>query len=196
MSSVSAIVLAAGFARRMQQKQKLLLPLQQKPILAWVLESLAALPLGETIVVVQSTAPFRHLLTSFPVHWVENPEAESGLARSIQYGIRTASDAATGYLFVLGDMPKVQPRTYATLLHQHDRFPDRILVPRYHGQRGNPVLFPTRFRDALLQLSGDQGARPLLQRYADQVRWLDLDDPGILIDVDTEADYQHLLQQS
>jgi len=86
MSSVSAIVLAAGFARRMKQKQKLLLPLQQKPILAWVLESLVALPVKETIVVVQSTAPFRHLLTSFPIRWIENPEAECGLARSIQYG--------------------------------------------------------------------------------------------------------------
>jgi len=183
MSSVSAIVLAAGFARRMKQKQKLLLPLQQKPILAWVLESLVA-------------APFRHLLTSFPIRWIENPEAECGLARSIQYGVRTASDAATGYLFVLGDMPKVQPRTYATLLRQHDQFPDRILVPRYHGQRGNPVLFPACFRDALLQLSGDQGARSLLQRYAARIRWIDLDDPGILIDVDTDEDYQNLLQQS
>jgi molybdenum cofactor cytidylyltransferase len=63
-----------------------------------------------------------------------------------------------------------------------------IVVPRYQGQRGNPVGFAAKFTDDLLRLSGDQGARALFEKYPSDVEYIDTDDAGILIDIDTPED--------
>jgi len=67
-----------------------------------------------------------------------------------------------------------------------------IVVPTYRGERGHPVAFGSRFREELLSLSGDTGARALLKLHADQVARLDVDDPGVLQDVDTRSDLARL----
>ncbi len=193
--AVAAIVLAAGAARRMQGQQKLLLPLGQKPLLVWVLETLLPLPFAEIVVVRRSDSQLETVLASFPVRTVENPMADSGMASSIRIGVRAISQEVSGFLLVLGDMPKVRRETYEQLLGAHQRFPNRVIVPRYQGQRGNPVLFPASYRSLLLQLSGDVGARGLLQQESSQLYWLEVEDPGILFDVDTVEDYRRLVGQ-
>ncbi|MDE2259940.1 MAG: hypothetical protein KGK17_06425, partial [Betaproteobacteria bacterium] len=60
---------------------------------------------------------------------------------------------------------------------------------RYRGQRGNPVGFSSHFREALMALRGDQGARRLLDVHRQEVCWLDVDDPGILLDIDVPNDW-------
>jgi len=65
--------------------------------------------------------------------------------------------------------------------------PDEIIVPTCDRKRGNPVLWPHSYFAEIAELSGDVGARALIDRHADQVRLLAIDDPAILVDVDTPA---------
>jgi molybdenum cofactor cytidylyltransferase len=92
---------------------------------------------------------------------------------------------ADGWLVALGDMPFVQDATLAALR-------DAVLggtgiaVPVFGGRRGNPVAFGAVYLDALLALGGDQGARRLLASHP--VAEVEVDDPGILRDIDTPSD--------
>jgi len=111
-------------------------------------------------------------------------QAAAGMSASLMCGVRQAADAA-GWIIALADMPFVQSTTYSALLAAlHDRA--ELAVPTYAGQRGNPVAFSRQHRNALLQLSGDRGARQLLQQYP--VLEIAVNDPGILRDIDTRAD--------
>lgn len=115
---------------------------------------------------------------------VECVDAATGMSASLMCGVRQSHDAA-GWIIALGDMPYVLSSTHAGLVAALKDGVE-IAVPVYLGQRGNPVAFGRRHRDALLQLSGDQGARQLLQAFP--VNQIPVNDPGIHRDIDTHAD--------
>lgn len=113
-------------------------------------------------------------------------DAESGMAASLVHGIRQTADAL-GWVIALGDMPCVQAETIARLVDALAQGAD-IAVPVYQGRRGNPVAFSRRHLDDLLALSGDVGARRLLQTCP--VREVPVTDPGIFRDIDTPSDLE------
>ena len=89
-----------------------------------------------------------------------------------------------GWLVLPGDMPMVMPRTLiavAGLLTQHP-----VVFAQYRGRRGHPVGFAAELFSDLVQLSGDEGARRVVARYPSI--GLEVDDPGVLVDVDTVDD--------
>lgn len=91
---------------------------------------------------------------------------------------------ASGWLVLPGDMPLVQPGTLvavAAALGQHP-----VVFAQHQGRRGHPVGFAAELFSELVKLSGDEGARRVMARYPSQ--GLELQDPGVLVDVDTEAD--------
>jgi molybdenum cofactor cytidylyltransferase len=65
-------------------------------------------------------------------------------------------------------------------------------MPLHKDQRGHPVGIHSRFRNDLLTLEGDAGARAIIAENKSEVRLIETDDPGVLVDVDTVADYQNL----
>ena len=116
------------------------------------------------------------------------PDADSGMAASLVHALRysiTGAAAPAGWLVALGDMPHVAPATLAAL---RDALAGgaAIVAPVRNGRRGNPVGFGRIHLDALLALTGDQGARRLLQTCP--VTEVAVDDPGIFLDIDTPAD--------
>jgi len=117
---------------------------------------------------------------------IECTESALGMGHSLAAGVRASADAG-GWIIALGDMPRVRPETIQAIARDLAAGA-RIVVPVYQGQRGHPVGFAASTRADLLALAGDVGARPLLERYADEVRRLPVDDPGILQDVDTQED--------
>ncbi|MFC3110544.1 NTP transferase domain-containing protein [Undibacterium arcticum] len=116
------------------------------------------------------------------------PNPGDGMAMSLAHGLRHAlahTPDAKGCLIALADMPYLRPATLQALLAALEAGAD-IAAPVHHGQRGNPVGFSCRHLPRLLQLQGDQGARSLLKACA--VTEVEVDDPGILHDIDTPAD--------
>lgn len=112
------------------------------------------------------------------------PNAEQGMAASLVHGLQQSADYA-GWIIALADMPYVKPDSIKKLLYTMQAGVD-IGVLVYQGQRGNPVGFSRKYLDQLLALSGDQGARKLLQQYL--VTEIAVDDPGILHDIDVPED--------
>ncbi len=112
------------------------------------------------------------------------PDADSGMAASLMHGIR-ATQLADGWVIALGDMPFVQPSTITALVKALEGGAS-IAAPTCGGTRGNPVAFGAAHLPALLALQGDQGARGILS--TNSVHEVEVDDSGILRDVDTPAD--------
>lgn len=112
------------------------------------------------------------------------PAAQRGMGASLAAGVQ-ASEDAEGWIVALADMPRIEPSTIEALARALDGGAG-LVAPFYAGQRGHPVGFGAVHRDALLSLDGDSGARSLLA--SERLTRLDVDDPGILRDVDTPED--------
>jgi molybdenum cofactor cytidylyltransferase len=119
---------------------------------------------------------------------VGSPDAGPlGMGYSIATGVSARPDAS-GWLVLSADTPMVQPATLQALArHLHDH---PIVYAQYKGRRGHPVGFDAELYSELVVLTGDDGARRLVGRYP--AIGVEVDDPGVLIDVDTEADLEQL----
>ncbi len=115
---------------------------------------------------------------------IQNPHPEFGLASSLKLALAQLSDV-DAVIILLGDMPLVQRDTVVALMEAFDPTAGAAMVyPVYEGKRGNPVLIGKRFFDELADLSGDQGARVLIDRYPHMIKEVPVTDRGTLIDID------------
>ena len=143
------------------------------------------------VVTTEALAPVAaELLAQRDIVVLNAADAARGMGFSIAMGVAERS-GAPGWLVLPGDMPLVRPGTLlavATALEQHP-----VVCAQYHGRRGHPVGFAAELFSELIQLDGDDGARRVVARYP--VHGHEIDDPGILLDVDTEADIETLRQR-
>jgi molybdenum cofactor cytidylyltransferase len=111
-------------------------------------------------------------------------DAERGMGASLAAAIEATGDA-DGWIVALADMPRIAESTIEAVARAVDGGAP-VVAPFYNGQRGHPVGFGIQHRDALLALDGDTGARALFA--SQEVTRIDVDDPGVLSDIDTPDD--------
>lgn len=183
---ITGILLAAGSGSRFGG-DKLLHPLSDgTPVGVASLRHLqAALP--DVIAVVRSADKcLGQLLGKEGANVVLCEDAGQGMARSLMCAIGASRDAH-GWVIALGDMPFLQVQTIGMIAERLAQT-DRIVIPVYRGERGHPVGFSRIYRDELLALQGDEGARSVIARHRAELETIDCGDPGVLRDVDTPAD--------
>ncbi|HSV34544.1 MAG TPA: nucleotidyltransferase family protein [Ramlibacter sp.] len=119
--------------------------------------------------------------------WHLEDRGHAGMGDSIAAAVLATQDAS-GWLVLPGDLPFVRPETLRAVAEALARH--AVVLPRHQGERGHPVGFAASCRDALLALSGPEGAASVVRAQSAQgnVVRLDLDDPGMLIDIDTVQD--------
>lgn len=179
---IGCIVLAAGAGTRFGSDKRLA-PFGNTTLLAHTLDNIAP-AFAQRILVLRTgdEALGAHFTGNW--HVVYAPDASNGMGRSLAAAMPACGDW-DGAVVGLGDMPYVRTSTYAAVRDRLTRA--TLVVPHYEAQRGNPVGIGGNFFTELLQLQGDQGARALMQRHAAAITRLDVDDAGILRDVDTPA---------
>lgn len=183
----------------MEGEHKLLRKIDDRPLIQHASDA-ALHSQVQTIFVItgQQDAKLRSLLSEqissrFQFH--HNPDYASGLASSLTCGIKALPSDCAAVLVMLADMPAIRASHLDVLINhfqQHAQPAEHapIIAPGYHGQRGHPVLWPRRYFPELTRLCGDQGAKTLLQKYQHELHLLELADPAVLIDLDTQADWQ------
>ena len=122
------------------------------------------------------------------INVIENPDYALGQLSSIKAGLRAVSAHADAVIVHLVDHPTVLPETFGRLAAEYQLSVKPILVARCRGHRGHPVLFDRSIFDELQRASIDVGARAVVDANADRVIYVDVDDPAILLDLDTPAD--------
>ena len=187
---IAAIVLAAGRASRMGSN-KLVAELDGEPIVRRTVRAVLGSRARPVIVVTgHEAAAVTGALAGLDVRFVHNPDYADGMSTSLRVGIAAAGEAgeSDAALICLGDMPRLRPAHFNAVI---DAFragdPAEIVVPTFDRKRGNPVLWPRCYFAEIAALSGDVGARALIDRHADHVRLVAIDDSAILVDVDTPA---------
>ena len=113
------------------------------------------------------------------------PGAQAGMGASLAHGVRAAGDV-DAVLIALADMPWIRPETLAAVAAEL-RQGEQLVVPRFRDRRGHPVGFGRVHFAALTALGNDEGAREVIAK-ATGIRWIDVDDPGVLRDVDVPGD--------
>lgn len=195
---IVGVLLAAGRGTRFDphgERLKLLEPAKIGPHRGAPLAVAAARTLHGAVdaviaVVAAPTSPpqqkLHELLAAEGCTLVINTRATAGQGTSIACGI-AASDSADGWIIALADMPAIEIRTIGAVA-QALRSGALTAAPFLDGQRGHPVGFAASLRPELLALGGDTGARAILMRHPPQQ--LDVDDAGVLYDVDTKQDIE------
>lgn len=186
--SIAAIVLAAGRGRRWRGAgPKVLASFGGRPLVAIAADAALCSGASPVIVVAGDTgSALQSCFSGWPVQLVGNPDRGSGIASSIRSGLEHVPAEAEGCLMLLADMPLVSAAHLQRLTYAFEASEGAgICVPTYRGRRGNPVLWPSRYFPLLTGLHGDTGGRQLLTRYAQDVREVQMDDDGVLVDVDT-----------
>lgn len=182
------LILAAGSSSRMAPRDKLLEPVAGQPLLRRVAATAVATG-APVVVVLPPDRPARNAaLAGMGVRSVTAPQARDGMAASLTAGLAAVADGPV--LLLLADLPEITADDLSQVLTARAAHPDMILRgAAQDGTPGHPVLFPAWFRAALLNLTGDQGARDLLRAHAADVHPVPLPGRHAVTDLDTPADW-------
>lgn len=186
MTSIAGLILAAGFARRFGSDKRQAVLNSGETLLASSLQQVrAALPATWVVLRPDDDAQALGVPTDIPV--VRSEMAEGGLGHSLASGVRVISEqsSADAVAIFLGDMPWISPTTLEQLFAAASA--ERIVLPTYNGQPGHPVIFGRQFWPPLTQLTGDSGARSVLQAHPTAVQRIAVSDAGVVQDVDTPS---------
>ena len=193
---ISAVLLAAGNARRFDGSQKLLALVPtangSAPLVRHSAAALTEAGLTHIVVVIGRDAEkVRASLAGLDVRFVLNEEYATGLSSSLRIGVSEAirvwpTDDAV--LIALGDQPLTGTGVLESILRTVVECGDRsIVAPRFRGELGNPVLFARALVPELLEVSGDRGARGVVERDQSRVHYVDFES-AMPPDVDTVSD--------
>ncbi len=187
---VAAIVLGAGRSSRMGDQNKLLATVGGVPMLQRVVDAAVKADVCSVTVVTGCQAgEVQELLHEQHVSYVHNPDYRDGIAGSLKRGLSSLSDDVDGVIILLADMPFITSTHINELIAEFNPATERdIVAPMREGRLGNPVIWSARYLPAMLNLSGDRGARPLLDEFAANVWEVPMGDDAIFMDVDTTAE--------
>jgi molybdenum cofactor cytidylyltransferase len=188
VSIARPVVLAAGAGRRFGG-DKMLAEIDGQPMLRHVASAYAEL-CGQVTVVVSGDARLRNALDGLPADIVVNENAAEGIASSIRSAV-AHSRSHPALMIALGDEPRVDRGLVMKVMQLWHETRAPIVVPRYNGEPGHPVLFDEAAFGDLLALKGDRGAKGLIERYGSRVLSVDVDGPRP-VDIDTTKDLERL----
>jgi molybdenum cofactor cytidylyltransferase len=192
---VSAILLAAGTSSRMGQAKQLL-PLGSSTVLAQTLAHTRAAAVDEVVLVLGSSAEsIRHHLSLDGVKVVVNPSYEQGMASSLRTGLSALDPQSAAALIILGDQPFTSPQTLDRIIQAYRDTGAPIVIPTWQGTRGNPVLLDRSLFSEALALQGDVGCRAIFSRHLEEILNVEVEENGVLLDIDDRADYERLTKK-
>jgi molybdenum cofactor cytidylyltransferase len=200
---VAAIVLAAGRSARMgPERNKLIEPIGGRPLIAWPIDALLEAGV-DPVLVVTGFEPDRvqSALGERPCRFVHHEAWPEGMGSTLACGmreLRTLLPQPDAVLVCVGDLPGLRAAHVARVLEAaRDAgdeaagiLPTTLVVPTSGARRGHPVLFGSSYFEALALLSGDEGARSILEQNNRLVRTVEVDTPAILEDIDTPAELE------
>jgi molybdenum cofactor cytidylyltransferase len=192
-SKVAAILLAAGKSTRMGSCKQLL-PLGGSTVIAHCIEALVAGGAGKIVVVVSEAGhEVAEAVLDYPVRVAVNHAPEGDMSSSVRTGRDALTGEVSGVIVHLCDYPLVATSTIAHLIQEHENSPGSIVIPCNRQRRGHPLLFPRAILD---ELGDNKILRDLVRRDAHRVVCTEVEDPGVLLDMDTPEDYRRICSLS
>ena len=188
---LTAIILAAGYSRRMG-KNKLLLKHRGKSMIEHTIETILLCGFSEVILVAREEEIIE-IGSRNGLKVIKNENAVKGISESIKLGVVQA-EGTEGYMFFTADQPFLDSDTIKGLTKKFTENSAYIIVPRCDGKRGSPVIFPYIFKKDFLKLEGDVGGKVIINKNLDKVKFLEIEDITKLVDIDTNENHENILK--
>ncbi len=192
---MGAIVLAAGRSTRMGEAKQLL-HLGESSVLGKTLENVRAAGVDEVVLVLGYSA--ETIRQQLPISVIDglrivvNKYYEQGMASSLREGLSALDPQTDAALIILADQPFIRPETLDQIIDRHRCSNAQIVIPLYKGFRGNPVLLDRSVFPEVMALDGDVGCRAIFGRHLEGIVKVEVDDVGVLLDIDNKDDYERL----
>jgi len=189
---ISAILLAAGLSKRMGGENKLTKEIEGIPLIKRSVKNIIDSAVDELIIVLgyQKEIIEKLIDKNEKIKFIFNKNFESGMASSIKTGLNHLSENTKAFFICLGDMPMVNQNTYNKLIECKNN--KEIIVPTYKGQQGNPVLFNKSMKEKIMSITGDVGAKKILELNKDKILNLEINDQSITKGFNTQGDFSSL----
>jgi molybdenum cofactor cytidylyltransferase len=192
---VGAIILAGGSSARMG-RAKQLLPLGDSTVLEQTIANVRGAEVNEIVLVLGASAETirRQLPLSLleGLNIVVNRDYREGMSSSLRAGISALDQRSEAALIILGDQPFIRSQTMDQVIRAYRREQAQIVIPSFHGTRGNPVLLDRSVFPEVMALEGDIGSRAIFGNHLEGIAKVDVEDEGILLDIDDPDDYDRL----
>jgi molybdenum cofactor cytidylyltransferase len=194
---IGAVILAAGESKRMGFPKQLIEICGEK-IIRIVVKKVLNVGFGDIVVVLGHMAGdiARYIDDMIGIKIIVNPRYREGMSTSLIEGIKNLRQDIEAFMVILGDQPFVSKETMEKIIETYYGMKRKplMVVPTYRGLGGNPVLISSRIAKEIMSLRGDIGARALMERYKAYISYIETQDPGVVLDIDTKEDLEKALK--
>ncbi|HMV25896.1 MAG TPA: nucleotidyltransferase family protein [bacterium] len=191
MKKTEAIIFAAGQASRYGDN-KLLLPIGDVPAMIYAIRTLCAAGVDRIAVITGAYHDtIKQALIREPVRIFLNPRHSEGMSATICFSVQQIDQSSESILLLPGDVPLFSRQTIKTMMQYG--LTHRIVIPRYQGKKGHPVLVDRKIVEECLETGLEMPLYEVIQNHQNEVFYLDSDDQGVVLDIDTREDYDAIL---
>ena len=191
MPKIDGIILASGFSRRMGM-DKLLLPFGEDLVVERVVKTALKSRLSKVILVYRN-ARVGEIGKKYGVETIRNRKATLGQAESVKSGLKRAT--GDGYLFIAGDQPLLSCSLVNGLSHAFATSGKGIIIPTLDGEIHMPILFSSKYRDALQRVHGEKGGFEIISGNKEDIHWYHVENQMDVCDINTENQYRELISR-
>ncbi len=186
---ISAILLAAGQSKRMAGENKLIKEIEGIPLIKHAVKNILESYVDELIIILgyQKKIVEKLIGDNVKIKFIFNKDFRNGMASSIRMGLNLLSEKTEAFFICLGDMPMVNKDIYNQIIKSKNN--KEIIVPTYKGKQGNSVLFDKSMKKKIMNISGDIGAKKILELNKDKILYLEINDQGVTKGFDTKENF-------
>ena len=190
MSLISAIIMASGFSRRMGEN-KLLMKYNNKFLIEYTLDVISKCNFKDKLIVTQYEK-IKEIGKNLDFKVVKNKYPNRGISESIKLGIKNCEESE-GSMFFVGDQPLLDKKDIEKLINVFNEDTSFIVIPKYKNRFGNPVIYPKKYKEDILNLEGDKGGKSII-KSSDKIKYVDVCE-NTLFDIDNIDDFNNLLKR-
>lgn len=183
-NKIHALILAAGQGRR-AGLAKLSRYIGEDTMLEHLAKVVSSSNLEKTIMVTGYEKSFaENIAKKYGFLICHNENYMEGMSTSLKAGVRALPEDCQAIVIILGDMPYIKASTINTLVSAFETGEKDIIIPRYKNKTGHPLIMSSTYKEQILNIQGDKGARDVIKNNLQNVKYIDINDEGILIDID------------
>ena len=186
---ISSILLAAGQSKRMNGENKLTKKFKGSSLIQHSIRNILASSIDELIIIVgyQKEIVEKLIDKNKKIKFIFNKDFESGMASSIKIGLNNLPKKTEFFFICLADMPMINMNIYNELIKFKNN--NKIIVPTYKGEQGNPILYSITMKNKIMSIKGDVGAKKILELNKDKVFNLETNDQNITKNFNTKENF-------
>ena len=195
---IVAVVLSAGESSRMG-RPKALLPIDGQTFIERIVAALKQAKVGKIIVILRHNArELQSKISHLPVEILINTDYKLGQLSSLQLAVRNLQPDldCDGMLVHLVDHPYLAPALVEEMIRRFYETKKRIIVPKFHGKRGHPVIFSNALFDEILSAPMEEGAKAVVNAHRAETLEIETEEEGIAVDIDTPELYQQHVRRA